>query len=282
MITFFTRLAVSTFLALAVAASAKAEMRASPWVATAGSSVRLLLPDAPGADGVTMGGVEIRLDHGSKTYWRIPGETGVPTTADFAASTGLSDPQLQFPAPKAFDDGAGGIAYGYLDSLILPVRFRAMAGAKARLAVTMEYGVCQKNMCMPAQAAVSLSLGEGTATTELDQRFTAAQAAVPVAVFYNAAGPLAISGATLVRSGGDVSLIVTTRVPAGTATPDLFVEGKDVYATRRTSPDGAAEATFTVTASGTQAALGEITITLVAGQAAIETKLDLDALAKRP
>ena len=268
-------------LAVLTAQAARADTRAGPWVPTAGASVRLLLSDGPDPDGGRLGGIEIRLDHGAKTYWRTPGDTGVPTTADFSASRAITAPVLLYPAPKAFDDGAGGIAYGYTESLILPVRLRPDGGA-ARLAAKVEFGVCQKNMCMPAGADLALAPGEGQAEAGLEQRLQAALARVPKPEAYASAGPLAVTAVTMTRTGKDVALSVTTRVPAGTLAPDLFVEGADVFATRRISADGAHEAVFAVSASGAGARLGDITITLVAGDKAIETKLDLDVLAKRP
>ncbi len=36
----------------------------------------------------------------TNTYWRIPGETGIPTEFDFAASTGVSGPQVHWPYPR--------------------------------------------------------------------------------------------------------------------------------------------------------------------------------------
>ena len=59
-------------------------------------------------------GIEIRLDPGWKTYWRYPGDSGVPPTLDFAGSENVKSVTALWPAPQRFADGAGGHSIGYL------------------------------------------------------------------------------------------------------------------------------------------------------------------------
>ena len=67
-------------------------------------------------------GVEIRLDPGWKTYWRYPGDSGVPPSLDFAASENVKSVTMLWPAPKRFADGAGGHSIGYKGEVVLPLR----------------------------------------------------------------------------------------------------------------------------------------------------------------
>src|SRR5262245_66496052 len=57
---------------------------ASPWQQDAHSAVRLLAGSRSGT--VLLGGVAIQLQPGWKTYWRTPGDYGVPPRFDFSKS----------------------------------------------------------------------------------------------------------------------------------------------------------------------------------------------------
>ena len=74
-----------------LAGAAAAETLASPWQPAAQSRLRLVagtLPP-PGQHGL-YAGVEIELDAGWKTYWRMPGDAGVPPNFDWSKSTNLA------------------------------------------------------------------------------------------------------------------------------------------------------------------------------------------------
>src|ERR1700680_2214125 len=65
--------------------------------------------DAEPHDAAWLGAViEIRLDTGWKTYWRYPGDSGVPPTLDFAGSENVKSVTVLWPAPGRFGAGAGG------------------------------------------------------------------------------------------------------------------------------------------------------------------------------
>lgn len=278
--------ALVAFLAAVLPAEAAEPLRASGWVRTSGSAVRLILPDSIPATGVSYGGLEVRLQPGAKTYWRSPGDTGVPPMADFSQSQGLDAPQLEFPAPVAFDDGAGGLAYGYTEGLMFPIRLRATsASATAKLAVTFSYGVCLKALCMPAEATLSLSSGEGEADPSLAVRLATALAQVPRPVALGSAEPTAILTVTPQRSGDDLTLAIIARIPAGEPAPRLFVEGDDSFQTRLEGVDDGGMARFTAMTtlgSSTDRKTAALRLTLVTRRTAIESNLDLDVPAKQP
>ena len=63
------------------------------------SQLRLLLTaDAAGQIG---GGIEIALEPGWYTYWRNPGEAGVPPVFDFSGSENVASVDVMYPAPDA-------------------------------------------------------------------------------------------------------------------------------------------------------------------------------------
>src|SRR5690242_4086254 len=63
----------------------------SPWEADGQSAARLISARAVNESGGRMfrGGIEIRLKDGWKTYWRYPGDSGVPPVLDFSKSQNL-------------------------------------------------------------------------------------------------------------------------------------------------------------------------------------------------
>ena len=65
------------------------------------------------------------LQPGWKTYWRTPGDSGVPPRFDFSKSENVEAVTVLWPAPTKFDDGAGGHSLGYHDQVVLPLRIVA-------------------------------------------------------------------------------------------------------------------------------------------------------------
>src|SRR2546430_2996659 len=92
---------------------------ASPWQRDGHSGVRPLAGSRSGA--VLLGGIAFQLDPGWKTYWRNPGDSGVPPRFDFSKSENIEAVTVLWPAPKKFDDGAGGHSLGYRDQILLPL-----------------------------------------------------------------------------------------------------------------------------------------------------------------
>src|SRR5256714_4442082 len=107
-------------------ASAAVEVRAedsSPWQRDAHSAVRLLAGSRSGA--VLLGGIAIQLQPGWHTYWRTPGDSGVPPRFDFGKSENIEAVTILWPAPAKFADGAGGVSLSYQKQVVLPLRIVA-------------------------------------------------------------------------------------------------------------------------------------------------------------
>src|ERR1700710_1581153 len=102
----------------------------SPWVKDGHSAVRLLAGSRSGA--VLLGGIAFQLQPGWKTYWRTPGDSGVPPRFDFSKSENIEAVTVLWPGPTKFDDGAGGHSLGYHNQVVLPLRIVAEAGATPR------------------------------------------------------------------------------------------------------------------------------------------------------
>src|SRR6187200_1759348 len=109
----------ATMLVSSLAIEARAQ-DSSPWQRDGHSAVRLLAGSRSGA--VLLGGIAFQLQSGWKTYWRNPGDSGVPPRFDFSKSDNVEAVTILWPAPTRFPDGAGGTSLGYQKQVVLPLR----------------------------------------------------------------------------------------------------------------------------------------------------------------
>lgn len=207
-------------LAGGMAATSGHAQEASPWIADTHSSLRLLAGSR--GDGVLVGGIEIHLKDGWKTYWRTPGDSGIPPRFDFSKSDNVETVTVLWPAPARFDDGAGGTAIGYTDKVVLPLRIMPKDAAKpVTLRATIDYAICEK-LCVPVHAAAEVVF---TANPSI-------QAGPLASALQTVPRPAKIGeGDLTIRSisrEGDKRVVVDVATPPqGTA--DLFVEGPNPH-----------------------------------------------------
>jgi DsbC/DsbD-like thiol-disulfide interchange protein len=190
---------------------------ASPWQRDGHSAVRLLAGSRSGA--VLLGGVAFQLQPGWKTYWRSPGDSGVPPRFDFSKSENIEAVTVLWPAPLKFDDGAGGHSMGYHNQIVLPLRIVPKNADKpVTLRADINYAVCEK-ICIPVQANAELPF-TSVASTE-DSALFAALDTVPKPANVGDPNPLTIRD---VKRDGKSSVLVDVVSPdAGDVS--LFVEG---------------------------------------------------------
>ena len=147
------RLLLSVFLSL-LASSALAA--ATDWQELApGAKARLISSDRVTADGSILVGIEIDMPPEMKTYWRVPGETGIPTTFDFSASRGLGDYRALWPYPTV-DLSTGYVDYAYFGPTVLPIELTA-TGELMDIDLSVVMGVCS-DICVPVQARFVLPI----------------------------------------------------------------------------------------------------------------------------
>ena len=209
------RLAAGCIGWLAALGSARAQ-DTSPWQIDSHSQVRLMAGSRSGP--VMTGGIAFQMQAGWHTYWRNPGDSGVPPRIDFSKSDNVDAVTILWPAPTAFDDGAGGQSLGYLRQVVLPLRIIAKdAGKPVTLRAAISYAVCEK-LCVPVEANAELPFNS-VASTE-DGALTAALDTVPKPATLGDANPLTIRD---VKRDGKV-VLVDVVAPEGSA-PRVFVEG---------------------------------------------------------
>ncbi|MCF3973837.1 protein-disulfide reductase DsbD domain-containing protein [Paracoccus salsus] len=112
-----------------------------------------LLPGWIDDQGNRIAALELRLAPGWKTYWRSPGDSGLPPSFDWQDSSNLADITLHWPAPEAIRSGDD-LTLGYHDLLVLPFTARPADPAQPlRLGTTVDFGLCEK-ICIPANVAL--------------------------------------------------------------------------------------------------------------------------------
>ncbi len=213
------RLLALALLALALAAP---HAEAQPVSTTPGATLRLI---GGLHDGRADVGLEIALEPGWKTYWRMPGDAGIPPSFDSTASTGIAGVEVRFPLPVRFDE-AGLTGIGYTETVLLPLDVRLADPAKpADLKIAVEIGLC-RDICVPLSARVALRLDPAApADPAAVARLASARAAMPSP----ANGDARPRVASLTRDTTTTPPTVTVEVvePEGLAliAADLLVEG---------------------------------------------------------
>jgi DsbC/DsbD-like thiol-disulfide interchange protein len=204
------------------AGGARAADDVSPWDGDARSSTRLIAGARPsGQGGPLRAGIEIRLGRGWHTYWRYPGDAGVPPRFDFASSQNVKAVEVLWPAPRRLPE-AGLTAIGYDRDVILPLRVTALDPAKpVTLQVKIDYAICEK-LCVPAQTKAALALAGGASAQ--DARLAEAEARVPLKVALGAGPALAVRSVRREDGGDRPRILVDVAAPRGAAV-DLFAEG---------------------------------------------------------
>jgi DsbC/DsbD-like thiol-disulfide interchange protein len=206
----------ATLLVSSLAVEACAQ-DASPWQRDGHSAVRLVAGSRSGA--VLLGGIAIQLQPGWKTYWRTPGDSGVPPRFDFSKSENIEAVTVLWPAPLKFDDGAGGHSLGYHDQIVLPLRIVAKNADKpVTLRADINYAVCEK-LCIPVDASAELAF-TSVASTE-DSALFAALDTVPKPASVGDPNPLTIRD---VKRDGKSTVLVDVVSPDAKEV-NLFVEG---------------------------------------------------------
>jgi len=220
-------LAMSAVVGLGAAGAALgAAASTSPWMDSFNSKVRLVsgIVDDGGGPAL-LGGIQLRMDPGWKTYWRNPGDSGVPPSFDWTGSKNLKRAEVLYPVPHRFAD-AGGAAIGYEGEVVYPVRLTPeREGEPIELKLVFAYGLC-KDLCIPNELNLSLTLpadvGKGDAL--LLGNFLAR---VPKP---GRSGLLPYVGGVEAKLDGDAPELIVDAVfqPNATAT-DLFIDGGDVF-----------------------------------------------------
>ena len=177
--------------------------------------------DAVGQETLVPLALDVELAPDWHTYWRSPGEAGLPPQIDWKDSlspTGnLEDATLLYPSPKRYT-AFGLETIGYRDHVVFPIDAHVRTPGQALiLNPTISLLVCS-SICVPKNISLTLTIPEGTATAsteaELIKEF---RDRIP-----SDAEKSGLVIQSLINHGQSLSVILTSR--GMLQAPDLFVE----------------------------------------------------------
>jgi DsbC/DsbD-like thiol-disulfide interchange protein len=278
-----------TLLVIAIAAlslpALAQEGATSSWSKADHASLRLIAgPTTP--SGKQRVGVEIVLAPGYKTYWRNPGDFGVPPVFDWSGSTNVGGLDVRWPVPERFADNAGH-SIGYVGEVVIPISVQPLDPAQpVMLNLKLDYAVCDK-MCIRVKGETRLWLEPGV-TTVTSPRLEQFEARVPVpAKLGQSKEQLSIAEAAIDDAGARPELGFVIRMPSEGKIEDVFVEGPGMWSFSKPilapQPDGTMLARIKVR-DRPKGAAGPtpFIVTLRGLPGPSETRLELDIPAAKP
>lgn len=153
-------------------------------------------------DGSHYAGIKITLAPGWKTYWRAPGDGGIPTSASWIGSTNLADAHVYWPRPQVFRT-FGLRSVGYANEVVLPVHLAPVAEGDIDARLTLRLGVCNE-ICVPVDVALNTRLSQ-------DQKVGVPQ--IKAALSDRPRSDDAPLTCTLTQTGDEYRLEVVTNLP---------------------------------------------------------------------
>lgn len=111
-----------------------------------------------GTDG-HVAGLRVSLAPGWKTYWRAPGDAGIPPQFDWSGSDNVSAVGVGWPTPEVFELG-GMRSIGYSGTVVFPLRVVPNGNGEMRLRGTVQLGICEE-VCIPVEASIDATLPDG-------------------------------------------------------------------------------------------------------------------------
>ena len=218
------RLTAAVCLLLLGARAVGAAEDVSRWDGDARSAARLIAGAQATGGGAALvrAGIEIRLKPGWHTYWRYPGDAGVPPQFDFKGSQNVKQVEVLWPAPERLPEAGGISIIGYEHDVILPLRIVPQdRGKPVALRLKLDYAICEK-LCVPAEAKAELALRSGPASQ--DAALTAAEGRVPKKLALGEGGALSIRSVRREDGSARPRVWVDVASPAGIPL-DLLAEG---------------------------------------------------------
>jgi DsbC/DsbD-like thiol-disulfide interchange protein len=249
----------------------------SAWSEDIHSAARIIAGTNKNGDAQLRAGIEIKMHPGWKTYWRYPGDSGVPPHFDFSNSENLKTATVLYPAPHLFTDETGH-SLGYKERVVFPVVVSPQQpGKPVLLRLKIEYAVCEK-LCMPVEGRAELMLGPGNSAH--NSELSAAEGRVPKQV------TAAQVGLTARRVNTSTKPLVAVDLAAPAGQPvELFVEGPTpqwaLPVPKPVKPAPAGRAQFSFELDGSPPGIDpkgqfDLTFTVVTGERAVQVKTRLD------
>ena len=205
-------LAAGMVLALAPAATMAASVKTAHVEAELVAAKTAIVPGEPSTIAL-----RLAIEKGWHTYWRNPGDSGLPTTLTWKLPAGIEAGPIEWPAPRVLPVGPL-VNYGYEGDVLHLVELRPgralSEGNPLVLAARADWLVC-KEVCIPEGADLTLSLPV-SATAATDPRWGDAIAAARAAL------PVPLAGWRVSAAGSGTTIKLTLAPDAGATDPGVI------------------------------------------------------------
>jgi DsbC/DsbD-like thiol-disulfide interchange protein len=194
------------------------------WQDLGGGRARLVTIYDP-AEARIEGIIEVELQPGWVTYWRNPGEAGIPPIFDFSNSRGITVDQPSFPIPSA-KSSSGITSIVYKDHVAFPFTGRPlMSPLSGNLQVDIVMGVCDE-ICIPAMASFFQDLSKlNYSDLVSNNMIELAKLKIPMTKTDDPEWPQILSSEW--KSESIISIKVS--IPNSATILELFAEGKESW-----------------------------------------------------
>ena len=113
------------------------------------------------SDDIHIAAINIKLEDGWKTYWRVPGIGGIAPMLNWEKSKNIKNISQIWPTPNIYNE-YGLQTIGYKDELLLPLQIQPIDKKQPiHLSITIDFGICS-DVCVPIQTSVEEKLPERT------------------------------------------------------------------------------------------------------------------------
>ena len=254
---------------------------ASAWEKGPKADVRLIAATTAVGELETLPlGVEVRLQDGWKTYWRTPGDAGIPPQVDFEGSTNVASVDFRWPAPARFQyyDLE---TFGYSKEVVFPIDVALeRPGEPAALRARVDMLICD-DVCIPHTMNVLLDLPSGPAAPS-EHANLINQYSVQVPGDGSGVG-LTFEAAAVSGSNTKPLLEVAFRGSVPFVNPDVLIEGFEDHAFSRPEFEIADGGMLVLARMNAEDIFGDgapvdltahpITLTLIDGARSMETQV---------
>ena len=190
------------------------------WAENEGGRMRIIVL-APEKDGTVQGALQIEPKAGWITYWKEPGQAGIPPQITLSPGEGITLKDIAFPVPKPFESGSVR-DLGYDHPVTLPFTLSVIDPDRPlKLNASAFIGLC-RNICIPFQAEFELDLSKAKGLP-LEENLILDKAARSLPERPSA--DFDIKSHALTNDRQTLSLAV--RLPQASQAPQIYVAGPD-------------------------------------------------------
>jgi thiol:disulfide interchange protein len=165
-------------------------------------------------------GLLLHMAPGWHTYWRYPGDAGIPTEIKWHLPAGWKIGPIQWPIPLKLNESGDILVYGYHDEVLLMQQITPPAtfsGETVALKADARWLVCEK-ICIPGGATVQLDLPvTGSSAPANEELFARYRRSLP-----QSWPDAKVAVAQWQRSGSDLLLTIKSAVLAHYPAVDFF------------------------------------------------------------